>query len=312
MNIIYIGTSEFAVKPLKLLLEQGFNVCAVVTRKDKAGGRGKKIIKSPVKEFAEKRSLNILQPDNINCNEIKNFIQKNNINLGIVVSYGGIIKEFIYSLPEYGMINIHPSLLPKYRGPSPIQSALLNGDKETGVSVIRITDKMDAGPVLLRERIDISTDDNFFTLHDMLAETGACLLIKCVKQIKAKKISEHPQNEHEAVYCNIIDKESGLIRWNEPAEKIHNKIRAFVKWPVAFTYLNGKVLKIYASKYNANYKVSDKISGTVVKLSKKSFGVVCGDGVLLEILKLQLQGKKVLQVNDFLNGIKLTTGDLLG
>ena len=310
LNILFIGTSEFAVKPLELLCKQNYNIAAVLTRRDKTGGRGKKLIKSPVKEFAEKNRLNIIQPENINSSEVSDFIKNKDIHLGIVISYGGIIKKDIFSAPKYGTINVHPSLLPKYRGPSPIQSSLLHGDEKTGVSVIEITDKMDAGPILLQEEEIISINDNYFSLHDKLSEKGGELLLKYL--INMEKTEKKYQNDNEATYCNLIKKEHGLINWEKDSFEIHNQIRAFVKWPVAFTLFKGKILKIYTSKYSEDSEFPEFSPGSILKLSKKKFGVVCGDGKLLEILKLQLQGKKMLDAHEFLNGMNIETGEMLG
>ncbi len=312
MNILYIGTSDFAIEPLNAIVNNGYNIVGIITQKDKTGGRGKKLIKSPVKCFAEKKKIGILQPENINSESVKEFIKVNNVNLGIVVSYGQMIKQEIFSLPDLGMINIHPSLLPKYRGASPIQTCLLNGDIKTGVSVIRITDKMDAGCILLQKEVAVDINDNYFTLQNLLAQTGKELIIKFLKILESgNRVGETIQNEEEATYCKLIRKEDALINWNEPAVNIHNKIRAFAKWPVAFTYLKGKILKIYQSNY-MNDAVTDKQPGTLIKLSKNKLLLVCGDNKMLEILKLQLQGKKILSAVDFLNGIKIETGDLLG
>ncbi len=307
MNILFIGTSEFAVIPLKQLVENRFNIKAVITQPDKIGGRGKKIIQSPVKTAALENNLNIFQPDSINCNEVKSLIKNENIDLGIVISYGQIIKPEIFNLPKYKIINIHPSLLPKYRGPSPIQSCLLNGDKKTGVSIIEISEKTDAGDILSQQGTDISMEDDYFSLHEKLSNIGAEILINVIKNIDTLK--RKIQDENSATYCRLISKEDAFILWKKPAVEIHNQIRALVKWPVAYTNFQGKILKIYKSKII--YDKYHEKPGTIIRLSKKSFGVVCGDGQLIEILKLQLQGKKILDTSTFLNGINLKTGETL-
>jgi methionyl-tRNA formyltransferase len=307
MKILFIATSEFAVLPLKKLIENGFNIEAVITQPDKSGGRGKRIIQSPVKLIALEHNLNILQPENINSYKIKEFIKTSKIDIGVVISYGQIISSEIFNLPKYKIVNVHPSLLPKYRGPSPIQSCLLNGDKETGVSIIEISEKMDSGDILKQASIKILEDDDYFTLHCKLSDLGARLLVDVINNIK--NLKKQKQHEAQATYCKLISKQNGAIDWTQTCTQIHNQIRALTKWPVAYTHLKGKILKIYKSKIL--YKDSELPPGSVERLSKKSFAVVCGNKQLLEILKLQLQGKKILNTADFINGINLKTGELL-
>lgn len=307
MNIIFIGTSEFAVLPLKKLIDRGFNVEAVVTQPDKRGGRGKKLIFSPVKTASQYLGIDILQPENINSKSIENFILEKKIDLGVVVSYAQIISKEIFTIPKYKIINIHPSLLPLYRGPSPIQSCLLNGDIKTGVSIIEISEKMDAGDILCQKEVKIEENDDYYSLHNKLSHLGADLLINVIEQID--NITKIKQNEDLATYCKLITKEDGLINWNDNSLKIYNQIRALVAWPVSYTYFNGKILKIYRSKIlNRRFNLP---AGTLVRISKKSFGVVCGDKRLIEILEVQLAGKKVLKASEFLNGVNIKTGDIL-
>jgi methionyl-tRNA formyltransferase len=310
MKVLFIGTSEFGIAPLRALIEHNRQISAVITQQDKLAGRGRKLLPSPIKVFAKNNNLKILQPPNINSSEIENFILENKIDIGIIVSYGQIIKENIFSIPKYKMINIHPSLLPKYRGPSPIQTALLNGDKITGVTIIQINEKMDEGDIISQKEIPIELNDNYFTLHEKLSNIGGDLLIESLDKFEKNNVKLIKQDNKKASYSKLITKELAKIDWNQTSKFIHNQIRALVKWPVAYTIFNNKILKIYESN-PLSVKFNDMPPGYVVKLSKKSFGVVCGDGFVLEILKLQLQGKKILETLQFLNGMQIKTGDIL-
>ncbi len=308
INILFIGSGEFAVPFLDYLnRKDNINIVAVVTQVDKPGGRGKKLLPTPVKEAAIRLNLDVLQPENINSSEIIDFIKKNEIKINVVISYGQIIKKEIFLCPIYNSINVHPSLLPKYRGASPIQNVLLNGEKETGVSIIEIDEKMDAGDILAQKKIEISIDDDFYSLSKKLEEEGKKLLYDTILKIEKNEITKISQNDEEATYCKKIFKKDGLINWKESSFKIYNKIRAFVKWPVAFTYYEKNLIKIYKAKLtDLEY---DYQPGTIYRIDKKNFGVICGDKKLLKIEKLQIQGKKIVSAGDFLNGYPLKTGD---
>ncbi len=309
MNILFIGSGEFAVIPFKRIIEENFNIIALITQPDKPGGRGKKMLPTPVKKEALKYDVKILQPENINSKEIEDFILENKIDLNIVISYGQLIKKNIFNLPKYNSINVHPSLLPKYRGATPIQSAILDGEKETGVSIIEIDERMDSGDILAQKVVKINEEDDYFSLSEKLSNLGGELLIETINMMKKKVIKKIPQNDLEATYCRKISKIDGLINWNESSERIFNKIRAFVKWPVCYSFCKGKLIKFYKSKV-INKKYNEHLPGTAIRLDKKNFGVVCGDLKLLKIEKLQMQGKKVLNTAEFLNGFSINTGDI--
>ncbi len=308
MNILFIGTSEFAVSPLDVLLKKGFNIVSVITQPDKFGGRGLKKILSPVKIFALESNLPIFQPHDINSKDVENLIKSREIDLGIVVSYAQIINENIFSLPKFHMINLHPSLLPKYRGPSPIQSALLNDDKKTGVTVIEINKRMDAGPIISQKEVDISPFDDYVTLHSRLSFIGGELLAESVAKFP-DNIRKIDQNESDATYCRLFDKSDGKIDWEDTAHNIANKVKALSGWPIAYTYFRGKLLKIYKAEVTQEF--SNIQFGSMIKLSKESFGIVAGDGVVLKILELQIEGKSKVDSKAFMNGNKFDTGDKL-
>ena len=307
-NVIFTGSGEFAVKPLEFLLKKEINILAIITQPDKIGGRGKKLIPTPVKKFALDKNIKILQPNSINSPEIIDFIKKNRIKINVVVDYGQILKDEVINVPELYTINLHPSLLPKYRGTSPIQSVLLNDEKITGVSVIEVTSKIDAGDIFSQEKITISDEDDYFSLFEKLSSLGAELLYNTIIEILENKEKKIPQDDKLATYCKKIKKEDGLINWEETSREIFNKIRAFVKWPTCYSFHKGNLIKFYKAKIlNKKY---NSPPGTAIRLDKKNFGIVCGDKNLLKIEKLQLQGKKILNTSDFLNGYQIISGDI--
>ncbi len=308
-NILFIGSGEFGVPFLEYLLEKkDLNIVAVITQPDKPGGRGRKLLPTPVKKIALKHNLKILQPENINSTEVYNFIVQNNVKLNVVISYGQILKKEIIYAPKFNSINVHPSLLPKYRGASPIQNVLLNGENETGISIIEINEEMDAGDILAQEKIKISIDDDFYSLTEKLENLGIELLFNTIINILNNRVKRVKQDPSKASYCKKILKDDGLINWKENSLNIYNKIRAFTKWPVCYTYHKNNLIKIYKAKLTDqefNY-----FPGFIYRIDKKNFGVICGDKKLLKIERLQLQGKKILNSSDFLNGYPLNTGDI--
>jgi methionyl-tRNA formyltransferase len=253
-NIIFLGTPEFAVSALQKLIDENYNICAVITEPDRQSGRGKKIIFSPIKLLAQKYNIPIFQPTKIeNCKlKIENLCP----DLAIVVAYGQIIPNKILKIPKMGFINIHPSLLPKYRGPSPIQSTILNGDDETGVTIIKLDEKMDHGKVIIssnltrldsqKARLEAQSSElwNYQNLSNDLSKLGADLLIKVLPDYLLNKITLKDQDHSKATFTKLINKSDGLIDWNESIEAIDRKIRAYNPWPGAYTILDGKILKI--------------------------------------------------------------------
>ena len=307
-KIIFTGSGKFAVPFLKHLIENNFNVFAVITQVDKTGGRGKKLLPTPVKKEALNYNLKILQPEDINSQEIIDFIKLNGIKLNVVISYGQILKKDLIETPEFNSINVHPSLLPRYRGASPIQNAILNGEDKTGISIIEINEKMDAGDILAQEIVEISFEDDFYSLNEKLIEKGKDLLTSTIIDIFNSRIEKVAQKHSLATYCQKITKLDGLINWNDSSMKIYNQIRALIDWPVCYTFHNGKMIKIYKAEIIG--EKGEYPPGTIIRFDKKNFGVVCGDKKILKIDKLQLQGKKVLPSSDFLNGYSLKTGDI--
>lgn len=258
-KIIFLGTPGFALPSLQALIKDAsFEVGAVITEPDKPAGRNRKLTPPPVKILAEKYYIPVWQPDKIRNLKLK--IKNLQPHVAVVVAYGQIIPKEILEIPEHGFINIHPSLLPKYRGPAPIQAAILNNNKQTGVTLMKMDEKMDHGDVVASCKLQgLSCKVNYQNLSEKLARVGADLLIKTLPDYLAGKIKGHPQNHQKATYTKLIKKVDGLINWKEPIKIIERKIRAYNPWPGCFTYLNGKRLKIIKAHLESNKLVFDEV-----------------------------------------------------
>ncbi len=301
-----MGTPEPAAKILKTLIESSHEIICVVTQPDRPKGRGKKITFSPVKELALQNDLAIEQPEKVKNNPVlSSLIKSLSPDIIVVVAYGQILPKEIIEIPKYKTINLHASLLPKYRGAAPVQWALLNGEKETGITVMKINEQLDAGDIIAREKVKIESDDNTQTLLEKLFVKGKNLLLLTLKQIEEGKAHYLKQDNNQATLAPSITKESAEIDWKKPAQEIHNRVRAMIPWPVAHTYYQEKLLKIWKSK------VVDKngAPGEVLEIVKhQGFVVGTGKGSLL-VLEVQLEGKKRLSAHDFIVGKRLSIGD---
>ncbi len=273
LKIIFIGTPEFGAMVLEKLIKSGHKPFLVITAQDKPVGRKQIVTPPPVKILAEKYNIPVAQPEKIG--DWKTQIENLKPDLAIVASFGQMIPSDVLGIPRYGFVNVHPSLLPQYRGPSPIQYAILNGDEKTGVSIMRPTEKMDAGPVFIQRELTVNPNEEFSSLHDRLAVMGADLLIEMLPKLFAGQINAQSQDDSKATYSKIIKKEDGLIDWQEPAEKIERRIRAFNPWPNAYTLFNNKRLEILKAE------------------------TVGGELIIKEV---QLEGKKPMSFKDFLLG----------
>lgn len=302
-----MGTPDFSVPVLNALIEN-FNVIAVVTQPDKKVGRKQVLTPSPVKKVALANKLEVLQPDKVRGNaEFIRRLKKLSPDLIVVAAYGLILPKEILDIPKYKVINVHASLLPKYRGASPIQAAILNGDKETGITIMLVNEEMDEGPMLAQKTITINDNDNFGSLYNKLSVLGANLLLETLPKYLSGQILSIPQDDSKATYFPKITKEMGKIDWHKSASEIERQIRAFTPWPGSFTLWNNKVLKIHKVKYNNNnynYNI-----GEMFKLNE-GIGIKCGQGAL-EILELQLEGKKPMTDKEFLNGYPKIIGSIL-
>lgn len=297
IKTIFFGTPDFAVKTLKALIKNT-SVLATITQPDKKVGRKQKIVFSPIKKIAQENNILVLQPNKIKDPTFLLQIKKLDPDLIVVAAYGKIIPKTILDIPKYGCINIHASLLPKYRGASPIQTAILNGEKETGITLILMNEKMDEGDIIAKATEKIYNYDTSETLHNRLSPLGMKLLIKILPEYLDKKILPKPQNHNLATYAKIIKKEDGKIDWQQKASKIDQQIRAFTPWPSAFTFIDQQRFKILKAKpINSDPKQSNGL----IFASDEKIAIACQNSYLL-IDKWQPEGKKPINTKDYLLG----------
>jgi len=300
MNIIFMGTPEFAVPTLEKLIEnKNIDISLVITQPDRKSGRGRKTTKSPVKVLAEENKIDLFQPENINNLKSIDFIKNIEADYIIVVAYGQILHKEILKHPRKSCINLHASLLPKYRGAAPINWAIINGEKETGVTTMIMEEGLDTGDILKTKKVNINSNMNAGELHDILKDIGGKLLIETIEGIEAQKISPKKQNEAIASYAPMLNRKTGLINWDNTAENIHNKIRGLYPWPGSYTYYEGCKFKITKSNYISKNK-GGKI-GEIVGISDSRIEVQTRNGILL-INELQIPGKRKMSVKDYLLG----------
>ena len=307
MNIIFFGTSEFAIPALRGLLGSGHKVLAVVTQPDRKRGRNLKLSPPPIKVLALTKGIPVFQPQDASGAESVNYLKSLNADLFVVISFGQILKREVLAIPRLYAVNLHGSLLPKYRGAAPTNWAIMNGDKTSGVTVIKMNEKMDEGDIILKRETVISADDTNITLTEKLSEIGAEALIEAIGLIGSGKVNLEKQDGSRATFAPKLKKEDGLIDWNDRAVKIDNKVRGLLPWPGAYTYYDGKLLKILKAEL---ISISDggAVSGQVIDIVKKKGIVVrTGDGELL-VQYLQLEGKKMLDADSFIRGHKMPRG----
>lgn len=307
MNLVFMGTPDFAVPCLQKLIDNKFNISGVFTQPDKKVGRKQLLTPPQVKSLALKYDLPVFQPNTLKDGEALSIIEELNPDLIVVVAYGKILPKEILDYPKYGCINVHASLLPKYRGAAPIQWAVLNGESETGVCVMQMDEGLDTGDVLYTEKANIGIDETSEQLFERLSEIGADALIKAIDLIENGN-ADPVKQEGESTYASMIDKSLCKIDWNKSAFEIHNKIRGLQSWPVALSVINGKEVKIHRSRLNDS---NGKGAGIVV-CSKNVLTVSCGDGKCIDILEVQPTGKKRMDIKSFLAGNKIEVDDILG
>ena len=308
-----MGTPEFACSSLLALIESKHNIVGVITQPDRRKGRGMKISLSPVKELAVGNNMNIYQPSNINDPEFTDLLRKISPDLIAIVAFGQILSKEILELPKQGCINLHASLLPKYRGAAPIPWAILAGEEKTGVTTFYLSEEVDSGDIILQREEKIREDDTTATLSKRLAEMGAELLIETIDKIERKEAPRISQDKEKATYAPRLKKEDGLIDWKESASRIERLVRAMDPRPGAFTHLAGKLLKIWKAEeiQDTRYKIQDtKSSGQIVDITKEGMVVACGDGFLL-VKEVQPPGKKRMSASSFSSGYRIKTGDIL-
>ena len=311
MRIVFMGTPDFAVGSLQALCESGkHEIVGVVTQPDRPKGRGNKMLMTPVKEYALEQGLTVYQPQKVKTPEFVQTLRELQPELIVVAAFGQFLSREILELPPHGCINVHASLLPKYRGAAPIQYAIIKGEQESGVTIMQMDIGMDTGAMLEKVVVPIVENTTMGELHEALREQGAVLLLKVIDDIAAGTAVAEPQNDAEATYATLLDRSMEHIDWTKSAQEVHNLIRGFNPAPSTFTKLpNGKSLKIWGSRLTD--KKSEAAAGTVVEAGKHSFFVACGSGVL-EITEVQPESKKRMAAQVFLNGRGVAEGDILG
>ncbi len=306
MRVVFLGTPAFAVPTLDRTAAAGHSLLAVVTQPDRPRGRGQNPAPPPVKEAALRLGLPVFQPERIRRPEALEYLRALAPEAMVVVGYGQIIPQSIIDIPPLGILNVHASLLPKYRGAGPIQWALINGETRTGVTIMRIDAGLDTGDMLLKAETEIGAEENAIELGRRLAEMGAGLLVEALEGLAAGKIAPQKQDGSQATYAPLLKKEDGLIDWQRPAAAIHNRIRGLQPWPGAYTGLRGQTLHIWKAR------IAGPAAGPAgAILSVKPLVVGCGQGAL-ELLELQLEGRKRLPAAEFANGQRLKENEVLG
>lgn len=308
MNIVFFGSSNFALASLKALVLAGYDIAGVITQPDRLKGRGLHLGFTAVKDAARQAGLRVYQPKDVNSAGSLRALEELNPDIFVVVAYGQILSQDLLNIPSVFAINLHASLLPLYRGAAPVNRSLINGDKETGVTVIKMIKRMDAGPVILQEKIPVSENDTHASLEEKLSQKGAELLLKAVALIAANKYKLVPQQEGKATFAPKLRKEDGLIDWNKPAQEIVDLIRGCWGWPGAYTYYKGKLVKIYNGAARPPGRQATGPAGQIIGVSKEGIDVSAGGQSLL-IKELQIEGKRVMSAQDFISGHKLSAGD---
>lgn len=310
MRIAFAGTPEFAAYSLKALIDAGHNVAFVLTQPDRPAGRGLKLLPSAVKQVAEENSILVHQPQSLQASDVAGIIENAAIDCLIVAAYGLIIPPKILAMPKYGCLNIHASLLPRWRGAAPIQRAILQGDEKTGICIMQMEKGLDTGPVVALETIAIASDDTASSLHDKLKEAGASLIKQVIACLETGELLTLTVQSNEGIiYAEKLKKEEAVIDWGKSANEIDRQVRAFNPFPIAQTSLFGEIVRIWAGNVDLkNDFSSNSQPGTIVHLNKEKLTVACGNG-FFNITELQKAGGKRLNSSAFLSGNKVNVGD---
>jgi len=307
LRVIFMGTPQFACPTLQRLIDRGDEIPAVVTQPDRPKGRGQKSVPPPVKELAERHGLPVLQPIKVRAPEFIESVREMNPDVVVVVAFGQILPKALLEIPRYGCINIHASLLPRYRGAAPLNWCIINGETETGVTTMLMDVGLDTGDMLLKKATPIDPDEDTSSLHDRLSLIGADLLHETLDLLVQGKLVPEKQDDALSCYAPMLKKEDGLIDWTRDARTIRNLVRGMTPWPGAFTYLDGKLVKVYRARIGEG----EGAPGTVLDAGRDGIEVACGGGSLL-LDELQLEGKKRLPVRDFLAGCRIAPGTAFG
>lgn len=308
MNIIFMGSAAFAVPALEALVKSHHDILEIVAQPDKPAGRGMQIRACPTAEFAKERGIPLYQPEGVRKPEVLRHFLKLAADLIVIIAYGRMLPRELIDMPPHGTINVHASLLPKYRGAAPINWAIVNGERETGVTTMFINEEMDAGDILLEAKTPIGESETAPELHDRLARMGADLLKATIRELEEGKLTPTPQDHRKATQAPIIKKEDGLIDWSLTARAIFNRVRGFTPWPGAYTNLGDKTLRIHSAEMTEDERKA--APGTVIEAQDR-LCIACGEGIL-KLVEVQLQGGKRMPAANFLRGHKLSAGERLG
>ncbi len=305
MRILFMGTPEFAVEQLRRLVETGHEICGVFTQPDRPKNRGMKMTFSPVKEYALTQGLEIYQPTKMRDGSALAIVEKLQPELTVVAAYGRILPEDILAVPPLGSINVHSSILPQYRGAAPINWAILDGCRETGVTIMHMAKELDAGDIICVKKTEILPDENAQELTHRLALLGADALEEAVAQLASGTATRMPQDHSAFTYAPMLSKELSPMDWNKPAQKLHDQVRGLIPWPCASTELGGKKVKIFKTKIGEKTNAG---AGTILTAGKQGLEIACGDGCSLWILEMQAEGGKRMMAADYLRGHPIETG----
>jgi methionyl-tRNA formyltransferase len=305
LRIAFFGTPEFAVPSLRALIASRHPIVGVVTQPDRPRGRGQRVSDSPVKQAAYEHNLDLLQPDRLRDDKFVSQFAQWAPDLGIVAAYGKLITDDLLRIPKHGMINVHASLLPKYRGAAPVHRAIMNGDSETGITIMRVVKALDAGAMFAKSKRAIGPEETSADVERDLAQLGAPLLMRVVEQIASGTAHEEPQDESTSTYASRLTKEEGLMDWTLPAASLHNRVRGLYPWPHAYTYLEGA--RLIVLKTRVDDRPAMDAPGTIVGVTRDEIEVSTGSG-RLALLNVQPEGRRPMHVRDFLAGRPLSPG----
>lgn len=309
ISVVFMGTPDFAVPCLEMLCEKQYHIKAVITQPDRPKGRGQKLVESPVKACAVKHDLPILQPQKIKTPEFESILEELNPDLIVVVAFGQILSKRILDIPRLGCINVHASLLPKYRGAAPLHWSVIRGESKTGVTTMFMDEGLDTGDMLLTAEMDITDETTTGDVHDTLQAMGADVLAETIEQLIAGTAVRRQQDHEEATYAPLLTKELERIDWTQSAVDIHNLIRGLNPWPGSYTICRGKRLKLWMSE--VLHEQTDAEAGTVVRAEGDRLIVAAGDGVIA-LLNVQPEGKKRMAAGDYARGYQIAAGEILG
>lgn len=312
MKVVFMGTPDYAVAALEAIIEAGHQVALVVTQPDKPKGRGKEMQMTPVKSCALKYDIPVFQPVKVKKPESVETLRSYEADIFVVAAFGQILSEEILQMPKFGCVNIHASLLPKYRGAGPIQQAILDGEKESGITIMQMDKGIDTGDILMQAVVPISEKETGDSLHDKLAAEGARLIVEALPKIEAGEVTPVKQDDEKSCYAGMLQKSMGEINWGKEAACIERMVRGLNSWPSAYTFYHAKTLKIWESEISGEKADADGVvPGTITKVEKDAFYVQTKD-MPLKVTVVQLEGKKRMAVKDFLLGNQVKAGEMLG